>query len=99
LKLISTFCHIFHSPPNYDFSGLSISQNNATMGLSIFSAVALFWLLSNVFWWTLFTSGFFVSIHAVLRDASMHQDGEDQMDMVGEFSGGEHASFLGQDPV
>jgi hypothetical protein len=67
------------------------------MGLSIFSAIALFWLLSSVFWWTLFTSGFFVSIHAVLRDASMHQDGEDQMDMVGEFSGGEQASFLGQD--
>lgn len=36
-----------------------------------------------------------MSIHAVLRDASMHQDGEDQMDMVGEFSG-EQAAFLGQ---
>lgn len=79
--------------------GVSISQKNATMGLSIFSAIALFWLLSSVFWWTLFTSGMFMSVHAVLRDASMHQDGEDQMDMVGEFSGGEQASFLGQDPV
>jgi hypothetical protein len=80
-------------------TGVSISQKNATMGLSIFSAIALFWLLSSVFWWTLFTSGMFVSVHAVLRDASMHQDGEDQMDMVGEFSGGEQASFLGQDPI
>jgi hypothetical protein len=55
----------------------------------------LIWLLSSVFWWTLFSSGFLVAIHAVLRDASMHQDGEDQMDMVGEVSG-EQASFLGQ---
>ena len=68
------------------------------MALGIFSAMALFWLLTSVFWWTLFTSGFFVSIHAVLRDASMHQDQEDQMDMVGEFDGGEQGSFLGQDP-
>jgi len=64
--------------------------------LSIFSSIALIWLLSSVFWWTLFSSGLMVAIHAVLRDASMHQDGEDQMDMVGEFSG-EQAAFLGQD--
>lgn len=75
--------------------GVVISQKNATIGLSIFSAMFLIWLLSNVFWWTLFSSGFLVSVHAVLRDASMHQDGEDQMDMVGEFSG-EQAAFLGQ---
>lgn len=65
------------------------------VGLSIFSAIFLLWLLSGVFWWTLFSSGFFVTVHALLRDASMHQDSEDQMDMVGEFSG-EQASFLGQ---
>lgn len=75
--------------------GVVISQKNATLGLSIFSAMFLIWLLSNVFWWTLFSSGFLVCVHAVLRDASMHQDGEDQMDMVGEFSG-EQAAFLGQ---
>jgi hypothetical protein len=76
-------------------AGVVVSQKNATLGLSIFSVIFLIWLLSNVFWWTLFSSGFLVSIHAVLRDASMHQDGEDQMDMVGEFSG-EQAAFLGQ---
>lgn len=75
--------------------GVAISQKNATIALSIFSSIALIWLLSSVFWWTLFSSGFMLSIHAVLRDASMHQDTEDQMDMVGEFSG-EQASFLGQ---
>ncbi len=74
---------------------MTISQKNATIGLSVFSAIFLIWLLSNVFWWTLFSSGFLVAIHAILRDASMHQDGEDQMDMVGEFSG-EQAAFLGQ---
>eukprot|EP00429_Kryptoperidinium_foliaceum_P039978 CAMPEP_0176169116 /NCGR_PEP_ID=MMETSP0120_2-20121206/86566_1 /TAXON_ID=160619 /ORGANISM="Kryptoperidinium foliaceum, Strain CCMP 1326" /LENGTH=227 /DNA_ID=CAMNT_0017506865 /DNA_START=27 /DNA_END=710 /DNA_ORIENTATION=- len=77
--------------------GVTISQKNATIGLSIFSAIASVWLLQGVFVWALFSSGFLVSIHAVLRDASMHQDGEDQMDMVGEFSG-EQDAFLGQEP-
>lgn len=33
-----------------------------------------------------------MAVHAVLRDASMHQDGDDQVDMVGEV--GEDAAFL-----
>lgn len=36
-----------------------------------------------------------IVVHAGLRDASMHQDGDDQMDMVGEV--GESAAFLGGD--
>ena len=76
-------------------SGVSISQTHATIGLGIFSALVLMWLLSGIFWWTLFSSGFLVAVHAVLRDASMHQDTEDQVDMVGEVTG-ESAAFLGQ---
>ena len=40
----------------------------------------------------MFTSGFLVGAHAILRDASMHKDEEDKMDMVGDL--GEDASFL-----
>jgi hypothetical protein len=40
-----------------------------------------------------------VAVHAGLRDASMHQDGDDKVDMVGEV--GEDSAFLGanSDPV
>ena len=61
--------------------------------MGIVSLLVLGWLLSGIFWWTLFSSGFLVALHAVLRDASMHQDGDDRMDMVGEV--GEDAAFLG----
>lgn len=43
-----------------------------------------------------------VVVHAGLRDASMHQDGEDQVTMVGEVAGGgisEQAAFLGDPQV
>jgi hypothetical protein len=76
------------------FSGINITQTQATMGLVLVSGIALIWLLSGVFWYALFSSGFLVLLHAGLRDASMHQDGGDQMDMVGEVSG-ESAAFLG----
>lgn len=67
--------------------------------MGIFSALVLFWLLQHVFWFALLSSGFFTTVHAALRDASIHQDGEDQMDMVGEFEGGEQDAFLGQTGV
>lgn len=76
--------------------GISISQTNATIGMSALSVMVLIWLLSGIFWWTLATSGFFVVVHAALRDASMHQDGDDHVDMVGEVPG-ETAAFLGQE--
>lgn len=73
--------------------------------MGVVSAFILIWLLSHIFWWTLFSSGFLVVVHAGLRDASMHQDGEDQVVMVGEvasgdgISAGEQAAFLGDPEV
>lgn len=72
----------------------TISQKNATVVMSIFSAFALFYMLSHVFWWTLSSSGFFVGLHAFFRDASMHKDEEDQVEMSGDLSLDENASFL-----
>jgi hypothetical protein len=64
------------------------------------SAFVLIWLLSSVFWWTLASSGFMVVLHAGLRDASMHQDEEDQVTMVGDVAGNsEQAAFLGDPQV
>eukprot|EP00934_Nitzschia_sp_Nitz4_P008137 Nitzschia sp. Nitz4//scaffold30_size153850//9938//10887//NITZ4_002757-RA/size153850-augustus-gene-0.65-mRNA-1//-1//CDS//3329547199//8127//frame0 len=74
---------------------VSISQQNVLIGLSLFTAVMLFLMLTSIFWYSLFSSGFLILAHAVMRDASMHQDGEDQVDMVGEIASGEQDSFLG----
>jgi len=75
----------------------SISQSQATMAMGVISAFSLIWILSGVFWWALGSSGFLTVLHAALRDASMHQDGEDQVTMVGEVPpAGEQAAFLGQ---
>lgn len=63
--------------------------------MGAFTALVLIWLLSGIFWWTIFSAGFLVVTHAGLRDASMHQDGEDQVTMVGEVAGQEQAAFLG----
>jgi len=61
-------------------------------GLSIF---VLLWLLSSIFWWTLFSSGFLIGLHALLRDASMHKDLDDAVAMEGDLHfGGEDAAFL-----
>lgn len=76
---------------------ISISQTQATIGMGVISAFTLIWILRNVFWWALGSSGFLTALHAGLRDASMHQDGEDQVTMVGEVEpNGEKAAFLGQ---
>jgi hypothetical protein len=75
----------------------SISQTQATVAMGVISAFILIWILSGVFWWALGSSGFLTIVHAGLRDASMHQDGEDQVTMVGEVPPvGEQAAFLGQ---
>lgn len=75
----------------------SVSQTQASMAMGVVSAFTLIWILSSVFWWALGSSGFLTVLHAGLRDASMHQDGEDQVTMVGEVpSVGEQAAFLGQ---
>lgn len=72
------------------------------MVMGVISAFVLIWLLSGVFWWTLFSSGFMAVVHAGLRDASMHQDGDDQVTMVGEVAGvsaSEQAAFLADSQV
>jgi len=81
----------------------AVSQTQATIVMGIVSAFVMIWILSGVFWWTLFSSGFLTITHASFRDASMHQDGEDQVTMVGEVEPtsptGEQAAFLGESHV
>jgi hypothetical protein len=66
--------------------------------MGAFTVFVLIWLLSGVFWWTIFSAGFLIVVHAGLRDASMHQDQEDQVAMMGEVAGQEQAAFLGNQP-
>jgi hypothetical protein len=67
------------------------------------SAFALMYLLSGVFWWTLFSSGIFCAVHGLLRDASMHKDLDDAVAMQGDLSFGvgstEESAFLNGNPV
>jgi len=75
----------------------TITQTQATIAMAIVTGFTLIWILSGVFWWALGSSGCLTVLHAALRDASMHQDGEDQVTMVGEVTpAGEQAAFLGQ---
>lgn len=76
--------------------GAEISQKQASIVMGALSVVVLFYVLSHVFWWTLATSGFFVGVHAVLRDASMHKDEEDKVQMSGEVIE-EDEAFLGEE--
>ena len=72
-----------------------IPQQTATIFMGVISVFVLLYLLSGIFWWTLFTSGFFVAVHLFLRDASMHKDMEDVAAMEGDLTiGGEDAAFL-----
>uniref|UniRef100_A0A7S1UXJ1 PRA1 family protein n=1 Tax=Grammatophora oceanica TaxID=210454 RepID=A0A7S1UXJ1_9STRA len=75
----------------YNFT---ITQKQATIGMGIISAFVLMYLLSHIFWWTIFSGGFLISIHAGLRDASMHQDSNDRVEMSGDLSLEENAAFL-----
>lgn len=72
---------------------VTVSQKNASVIMSVLSALTLFYLLSHVFWWTLSSSGFFVALHALFRDASMHKDEEDQVEMSGDLSLDEDVSL------
>jgi len=75
----------------------TITQTQATIAMAIVTGFTLIWILSGVFWWALGSSGCLTVLHAALRDASMHQDGEDQVTMVGEVTpAGEQAAFLGE---
>jgi hypothetical protein len=79
----------------------AVSQSQATIVMGVISAFVMIWILSGVFWWALFLSGFLTITHATFRDASMHQDGGDQVTMVGEVepAGGEQVAFLGDPQV
>lgn len=80
-------------------AGISIPQKTATVGMAAISCFALLYLLSSIFWWTLFSSGFLVAVHAFLRDASMHKDMDDAVTMDGDLNLGEDASFLNNEAV
>jgi hypothetical protein len=73
---------------------ISIPQKTATIGMGGISVFVLLYLLSNIFWWTLFSSGFIVAAHALFRDASMHKDLDDAVAMEGDLNLGEDAAFL-----
>ena len=79
----------------YMFSGLAISQKQATIVMAIISVIVLLYLLSNVFWYTLFSSGFLSGFHMLLRDASMHKDEADKVQMLGDLDlAAEDSAFL-----
>lgn len=76
-------------------SFVTISQQQASVAMTIVSGFVLVNILSHIFWWTLGSSGCIVGIHAFLRDASMHKDEEDRIQMTGDVElGGESAAFL-----
>lgn len=77
--------------------GVTISQKQATLVMTALSGFILVKVLSHVFWWTLGSSGCLVAVHALLRDASMHKDEGDKIEMTGDVGftdTGEDASFL-----
>jgi len=72
----------------------TITQKHASIVMTIVSAFVLFWLLSSIFWWTAGSSGLLTVVHAVLRDASMHKDAEDKIEMTGDIGPGSEEAFL-----
>jgi hypothetical protein len=82
-------------------TGVVIPQKTATLVLGGVSLFVVFWLLKSVFWWTLFSSGFLVGLHALFRDASMHKDMEDVVAMEGDLGlhDNDTAAFLNPSPV
>jgi len=78
----------------FSFQGISVSQKHASLAMTIVSALVLFWLLKSIFWWTLGSSGLLVGAHSFFRDASMHKDEEDKMQMTGDIGPGSEAEFL-----
>jgi len=81
------------------FYGITITQKQASIVMGVVSGFVLIHVLSHVFWWTLGSSGCIVGVHAFMRDASMHKDMEDIVEMTGDVDVelqevGEDASFL-----
>mmetsp|Transcript_28071 Transcript_28071/g.39461 ORF Transcript_28071/g.39461 Transcript_28071/m.39461 type:complete len:229 (-) Transcript_28071:204-890(-) len=76
---------------------ITVSQKVATIVMAGISVLVLMRILAGVFWWTLFSSGFLVGMHAFLRDASLHKDEEDKVVMSGDLTLNEETSFLNED--
>ncbi|KAL3785151.1 hypothetical protein ACHAW5_000183 [Stephanodiscus triporus] len=79
--------------------GITVTQKQATVAMSVLSVVVLIWLLQHIFWMTIGTSGFLCGVHCLLRDASMHRDESDRVIMQGDLSldemhGHDEAQFL-----
>jgi len=74
--------------------GFTLSQRQASLAMSVVSLFVFIYLLSNIFWWTLASSGFLVGVHSFLRDASIHKDEEDKIEMIGDMVDGEDTAFL-----
>lgn len=74
-----------------NIKGATITQKHASIAMSVVSSFVLFWLLANIFWWTLGSSGLLVGAHSFLRDASMHKDDGDKIEMTGDIGGSEDA--------
>mmetsp|Transcript_14975 Transcript_14975/g.22109 ORF Transcript_14975/g.22109 Transcript_14975/m.22109 type:complete len:231 (-) Transcript_14975:109-801(-) len=76
--------------------GITIPQQPILAALAIATFFAMSYILSSIFWWTLFSSAFCAGGHAILRDATMHRDEEDKVDMTGDL--GEDSAFLNTRP-
>jgi hypothetical protein len=75
---------------------ITITQKQASIAMGVVSGFVMIKVLNHVFWWTLGSSGCIVGAHAFFRDASMHKDMEDIVEMTGDvdLQAGEDASFL-----
>ena len=63
---------------------VGIQQKHATVLLTIISIFVMLHVLHMVFWWTLLSSTLLILSHALSRDASLHKDAEDKVDMQGD---------------
>jgi hypothetical protein len=81
---------------------ITINQKQATIAMGVVSGFVLLHLLSHIFWWTVGSSGCISGAHAFLRDASLHKDAEDKIEMTGDIGNAaseEEASFLNSQNV
>ncbi|GMH65597.1 hypothetical protein TrVE_jg9485 [Triparma verrucosa] len=75
----------------YSIGGVVVTQKVATAVMGVITVLCLTYVLSSIFWWTLCTSGFCIAGHSLFRDASMHKDEADHVEMSGDL---EEAPFL-----
>lgn len=77
-----------------NLKAITISQKQASLVMTVISVLVLFWLLQGIFWLTLGSSSFLVAIHLLFRDASMHKDDEDKVEMTGDITQSTEDAFL-----